>query len=62
MREEERQESVRYLRERERAEREAAASATDETARRLHIELANAYASRIRETERETVNPVRSIH
>lgn len=46
------EESIEYLRERERAERAAAADAADERTRELHLELAEAYAARIREAER----------
>lgn len=46
------EESIEYLRERESAERSAAAEASDDKARRLHLELAEAYAQRIRNARR----------
>lgn len=45
------QDSVEYLRQRESAERAAAANASNEKARRLHLELADAYAARVREAQ-----------
>ena len=43
------QESIEYFRERERAERAAAANAASEEARIRHLELAQGYADRIRD-------------
>lgn len=47
------EESIDYRRERESAERSAAAEASDDKTRRLHLELAEAYAQRIREAQAE---------
>lgn len=55
------EESIEYLRERESAER-AAAEATDKNARRLHLELAEAYAARVREARGAAAKSVHSIH
>lgn len=46
------EESIAYLRAREQAERAAAAHAADNKTRRLHLELADAYAARIGEASR----------
>lgn len=55
------EESIEYLRDRERAERAAAANAADDKARRLHLELADAYASRIRKAQRSAAKAIHSI-
>lgn len=54
-------ESIEYLRERESAERAAAGEAADDKARRLHLELANAYAARIRAAESRAAGAAESV-
>jgi hypothetical protein len=44
-------ESVEYFRARERVERDAAANASNEAARRVHLELAQGYAALVGEAE-----------
>ena len=54
-------ESIEYLRERESAERAVAAKAADGKARGLHLELANAYAARIRAAENKATGAAGSV-